>query len=112
MNPFPRLYAIADAAFGDPVQLAESLFSGGARLIQIRNKKASTRVLLEQVEKVLALAPRDARVVVNDRVDVALISGAAGVHLGQTDLPAVAARQILGPERIVGFSTHNMEQAL
>src|SRR5438094_3070064 len=95
MFALPRLYAIADAAFGDPVQLAEALFSGGARLIQIRNKKASTRVLLEQVEKVLALAPRDARVVVNDRVDVALISGAAGVHLGQTDLPPVAARQIL-----------------
>jgi len=51
-------------------------------------------------------------VIVNDRADVALISGAAGVHLGQTDLPPVAARQILGPDRIVGFSTHNMEQAL
>src|SRR5207244_11720554 len=78
MKPLPRLYAIADAAFGDPVQLADALFSGGARLVQIRNKKASARILLEQVEKVLALAPRDARVVVNDRVDVALISGAAG----------------------------------
>jgi thiamine-phosphate pyrophosphorylase len=111
-KPLPRLYAIADAAFGDPVQLAEALFSGGARLVQIRNKKASARELLQQVERVLAIAPPDARVVVNDRVDVALISGAAGVHLGQTDLPPVAARQILGPERIVGFSTHNMEQAL
>jgi thiamine-phosphate pyrophosphorylase len=108
----PRLYAIADAAFGDPVQLAKALFSGGARLVQIRNKKAAARELLQQVESVLALAPPDARVVVNDRVDVALISGAAGVHLGQTDLPPAAARQSLSPERIVGFSTHNMEQAL
>jgi thiamine-phosphate pyrophosphorylase len=112
MKPLPRLYAIADAAFGDPVQLAEALFSGGVRLVQIRNKKAAARELLEQVERVLALAPPNARVVVNDRVDVALISGSAGVHLGQTDLPPVAARQIMGPERIVGFSTHNMEQAL
>jgi thiamine-phosphate pyrophosphorylase len=111
-KPLPPLYAIADAAFGDPVQLAEALFSGGARLVQIRNKKASARELLQQVESVLAIAPSDAKVVVNDRVDVALISGAAGVHLGRTDLPPVAARQILGPERIVGFSTHNMEQAL
>jgi thiamine-phosphate pyrophosphorylase len=111
-KPLPRLYAIADAAFGDPVQLAEALFSGGARLVQIRNKNAGARELLQQVEDVLALAPPDARVVVNDRADVALISGAAGVHLGQTDLPPVAARQILGPERIIGFSTHNMGQAL
>jgi thiamine-phosphate pyrophosphorylase len=51
-------------------------------------------------------------VVVNDRVDVALLAGAAGVHLGQTDLPPAAARQILGPGRIIGFSTHNLEQAV
>src|SRR5271167_3867038 len=114
MPPLPRLYAIADAAFGDPVQLAEALFSGGARLVQIRSKKASAREFLQQVEGVLAIAPPDAQVIVNDRADVALIAGAAGVHLGQTDLPPASAREytLLGPDRIVGFSTHNMEQAL
>ena len=112
MKQLPRLYAIADAAFGDPIQLAEALFQGGARLIQIRNKKASARELLKQVERILALAPADAQILVNDRIDVALIADAAGVHLGQTDLAAAAARQILGPGRIVGISSHNLEQAL
>jgi thiamine-phosphate pyrophosphorylase len=112
MNPLPRLYAIADASFGDPVELAEALFAGGARLLQVRNKRAGARDLLYQVERILAMAPPDAKVIVNDRVDVAMIAGSAGVHLGQTDLPPAAARQILGPGRIVGFSTHNIEQAL
>jgi thiamine-phosphate pyrophosphorylase len=112
MNRFPRLYAIADASFGDPVRLARSLFDGGARLVQIRNKNACARELLDQVERVLAAAPHDARVLVNDRADVAQIAEAAGVHLGQTDLPPSSARRILGPDRIIGISTHNMEQAV
>jgi len=107
-----RLYAIADASFGDPVELAQKLFDGGARLVQVRNKKAGARELLRQVERVLEFAPSDAQVVVNDRVDVALIAGAGGVHLGQTDLPPEEARRVLGDGRIVGFSTHNLEQAL
>ena len=107
-----RLYAIADASFGDCVRLAEALFAGGARHVQVRNKKAGAREFLSQVERILSFAPPDGRVVVNDRVDVALLAGAAGVHLGQTDLPPAAARQILGPGRIIGFSTHNLEQAV
>jgi thiamine-phosphate pyrophosphorylase len=112
MKPLARLYAIADASFGDPVQLAVSLFNGGARLLQVRNKNGSSQELLHQVERILSFAPPDADVVVNDRVDVALITGAAGVHLGQTDLPVVEARRILGFDRIIGFSTHTMEQAM
>jgi len=107
-----RLYAIADASFGDCVRLAEALFAGGARLVQVRNKKAGAREFLSQVERILSFAPSDGRVVVNDRVYVALLAGAAGVHLGQTDLPPAAARQILGPGRIIGFSTHDLEQAV
>jgi thiamine-phosphate pyrophosphorylase len=107
-----RLYAIADASFGDCVRLAEALFAGGARLVQVRNKKAGAREFLSQVERILSFAPSDGRVIVNDRVDVALLAGAAGVHLGQMDLPPAAARQILGPGRIIGFSTHNLEQAV
>jgi thiamine-phosphate pyrophosphorylase len=112
MKPLRRLYAIADASFGDPVQLAEQLFAGGARLVQVRNKKASARELLQQVERILAIAPDGSEVIVNDRVDVALVAGADGVHLGQTDLPPRDARDILGVDRVVGFSTHNLEQAL
>jgi len=107
-----RLYAITDASFRDCVRLAEALFAGGARLVQVRNKKAGAREFLSQVERILSFAPSDGRVIVNDRVDVALLAGAAGVHLGQTDLPPAAARQILGSGRIIGFSTHNLEQAV
>ena len=112
MMVLPRLYPIADAQFGDVVQIAESLLQGGARLIQLRDKNAAAREFLNRVERVLALAPADARIIVNDRVDIARISGAAGVHLGQTDLPPVMARKILRSEQIVGFSTHNLQQAL
>ncbi len=112
MMPLPRLYAVADASFGNPVELAKSLFEGGIRFLQVRNKRGSSHDLLNQVESILRFAPADARVIVNDRVDIALISEVAGVHLGQSDLSPTAARQILGPEKIIGFSTHNMEQAL
>ena len=112
MTALPRLYAIADAQFGDPVQLAQALIAGGARLIQIRDKNASAGEFLDRVQRVLAIAPSDAQIIVNDRSDIARIAGAAGVHLGQTDVPASAARAILGPGRIVGVSTHNLDQAL
>ncbi|PYS00704.1 MAG: thiamine phosphate synthase [Acidobacteria bacterium] len=112
MTSLRRLYAISDASFGDPVRLAQALFDGGARLVQVRNKKASARSLFNQVESILKRAPADASVIVNDRVDVARITGAAGVHLGQSDIGVVEARRILGPDQIIGFSTHNLEQAL
>jgi len=112
MISLPRLYAIADAAFGNPVILARELFEGGARLVQIRNKNASARELFDQVVAVLKFAPPDSRIIVNDRADVALLSGAAGVHLGQTDLPPLQIRRILSANQILGFSTHSLAQAL
>jgi thiamine-phosphate pyrophosphorylase len=112
MISLPRLYAIADAAFGNPVVLARELFDGGARLVQIRNKNASAREFFDQVVAVLKFAPTDSRVIVNDRADVALLSGAAGVHLGQTDLPPRQIRKILSANQILGFSTHSPIQAL
>jgi thiamine-phosphate pyrophosphorylase len=112
MMVLPRLYAIADGQFGDVVQIAQRLLQGGARLIQLRNKSAGAGEFLGRVENVLALTTAEARIIVNDRVDVARISGAAGVHLGQTDLPPAMARKTLTPEQIVGFSTHNLQQAL
>lgn len=112
MTALPRLYAIADASFGDPVRLAEALFAGGARLIQVRNKTGSSRELHGQVEAILRMAPSDARVIVNDRADVAMITNASGVHLGQSDLPVHAARGILGESALIGLSTHSLEQAL
>src|SRR5262245_6367983 len=112
MIRLPRVYAIADASFGNPVQLARSLFEGGARLVQVRNKAAGAGELFDQVKQILSFAPSDAIVLVNDRVDVALLAGAHGVHLGQDDLPVNYARQILGTHAAVGFSTHTLDQAL
>jgi thiamine-phosphate pyrophosphorylase len=112
MKPLPRLYAIADASFADPIPLAENLFSGGVRLLQLRNKKGSAREVLTQLESILSFAPPDAEIIVNDRVDIALIAGNVGVHLGQSDLSPTEARPVLGADRTIGFSTHNLEQAL
>jgi len=112
MKPLPRLYTFADASFGDPIRLAQHLFNAGARIVQVRNKKGTSGELLEQVERILSFAPHGSEVIVNDRVDVALISGAGGVHLGQDDVPPAEARRILGSNRLIGFSTHNLGQAI
>jgi len=74
-------------------------------------KGAPTGRFVEIAREVRALANRhDALLIVNDRPDIAKLVDAAGVHLGQEDLPVAAARQVLGPEKIIGFSTHNLEQ--
>jgi thiamine-phosphate pyrophosphorylase len=112
VNPLPRLYAIADASFSNPVDAARVLFDAGVRLLQVRNKTSNARQLLDQVERIVQLAPSDAAVVVNDRPDIARLAQAAGVHLGQTDMPAGAARLVLGQGPLLGLSTHNLEQAL
>lgn len=112
MISFPRLYGIADASFGDPVECARQLFHGGVRLLQVRYKNASARELLWVLEEILRVAPAEAKIIVNDRADVAWLAGAAGVHVGQTDLPVAAVRQMIGQDRIVGLSTHNLGQAL
>jgi thiamine-phosphate pyrophosphorylase len=112
MKPLPRLYAIADASFGNPRDLAAQLFEGGARLVQVRDKSATAGTLLSEVETILKISPDDATVIVNDRADVARIAVAAGVHLGQTDLSPDLARRVVTPDQIIGRSTHTLEQAL
>ena len=106
----PALYAIADAAFGDPIDISRRLFRGGALLVQIRNKQAASGQLLEQAVRIVREAPPSAMVIVNDRADVAAIAGAAGVHVGQGDLGPSMARAILDSESVVGVSTHNVSQ--
>ena len=112
----PRLYAIVDAriaasqAWSVP-DLAAAFLAGGARWLQVRGAGVETGALLRWCDDIVPLAARTgAAVIVNDRIDVARMSGADGVHLGQDDLPPAVARRRLGPEAIVGLSTHTAGQ--
>ena len=89
------------------------LIEGGATLIQLREKDHSPREFFLQAQAAIEVAhPHGVRIIINDRVDIALAVGADGVHLGQHDMPPHAARAILGAEALIGFSTHNPAQAV
>ncbi len=110
----PRIYPITDRRLTGMTHAAqaEALASAGATLIQLREKHLAPRDFLEDARAAIAAARRfGARVIINDRVDLAAALGADGVHLGQDDLPPDAARAILGPAAIIGFSTHSIGQA-
>ena len=110
---FPRLYAIIDPTLlvTSELALAETLAESGVGLIQYRSKMASSRQFFEISRQLSnALAPRGVRLIVNDRPDIALLSGAGGVHVGQDDLSVEDARTVCGPDCWVGVSTHNLEQ--
>ncbi len=88
------------------------LSAGGATLVQLREKLLDARGFYLQAKAALNAAREcGVRLIINDRVDIARALGADGVHLGQDDLPPEAARRILGERAIIGFSTHNLEQA-
>ncbi len=110
----PKVYPITDTNLSglSHAEQIDRLIAGGATLIQLRDKHAASRDLYPQAEAALQIARKhDVRLIINDRVDVALALGADGVHLGQTDMPVEAARRLLGERVIVGISTHNLEQA-
>ena len=109
----PRLYVILDAALltHPEIQMAGNLADAGVRLLQYRNKSASSGELLEKSRALAAeLVPRKTTFIVNDRPDVAALAGASGVHLGQDDLGVEAARTLMDANSIVGVSTHNEAQ--
>jgi thiamine-phosphate pyrophosphorylase len=101
----------AAAAGWAPADLARAFLDGGAPLIQIRAKQLASGPLLALCDSLVALArPYDASIIVNDRADVARMSGAAGVHVGQDDVPPAAARAMLGDGATIGVSTHGRAQ--
>ena len=91
--------------------LAMAFLDAGATFIQLRSKHLPSGQFLETCDQVVrAAVPYRATVIVNDRVDLALMCGAAGVHVGQEDLAPAAVRRLLGDEAIVGCSTHTVDQ--
>lgn len=110
-----RLYVIVDgvaAKTRDLAEMAEAAIRGGADVLQLRDKAASDEALIEEARRLLRLTRRAGiPLIINDRPEVARAVGAEGVHLGQEDLPLSAARRRLGPNAILGQSTHSLAQA-
>jgi len=110
----PRLYVILDPSQipqRSIEEVCDILLAAGVRLIQYRNKNAPSRTLYEHSAALAGRAEQaGARLIVNDRADIARASGAHGVHVGQDDLPVESARGVVGAGKWVGFSTHNLEQ--
>ena len=108
----PFLCVITDEALC-PVTLAEQALKGGASMIQLRHKTASGNQLYSWAVEIRKRCRQyHALFIINDRLDIALASDADGVHLGQDDLPAAAARKLLGTKRIIGVSASSTEEAL
>lgn len=111
----PPVYAITDQSLTGVthLELVQQLVAGGATLIQIRDKGIDGRTWYDLARQIMAYArPRGVKIIINDRVDIALAVDADGVHVGQEDLPPTAARQLLGPSKMIGYSTHSLDQAL
>lgn len=117
MKGLPPLHAICDADVCERAgwtvpELASACLDGGATCLQIRAKHAASGWLLQCVEAVVTRAAdyEGARIIVNDRADIAGAAGASGVHVGQNDLSPAAVRRILGDHALVGLSTHTAAQ--
>jgi len=109
------LYAILDTSLSKerpPITILREFLQGGAKLIQLRAKELTSAEFFNVAKEAFRLA-HDAGVIliINDRADIALACNADGVHLGQEDLPLNVARKILGKEKLIGVSTHDLSQA-
>ena len=110
---FPKIYPITDRRISglSHCEQVKRLIRGGATLIQLREKDASPRDFYADASAALVVAhSAGAKLIINDRVDIALALKADGVHLGQSDMPVAAVRRLLGKDTIIGFSTHNLQQ--
>lgn len=110
------IYAIIDNSIRPDlsnIEIARRVLAGGAWILQLRGKGLSSKELLSQAREIRELARNaGALFIVNDRADIALLSDADGVHLGQEDLPIGEARKIIGKKKLIGISTHNLDQAV
>ena len=109
------LYALTDArlSLGRPLEeVARALLGAGVKILQYREKKAKAGQMLEECRLLRRLtAEAGACFIVNDHIDIALLVKADGVHVGQEDVPLACVRELVGPEMLIGLSTHSPEQA-
>jgi len=109
-----RLYVLLSEALcsGEWFAAARAVLDAGAQALQLREKELSDRQLLERAKRLKELcAGHGALLIINDRADVALAAHADGVHVGQDDLPVAEVRRVVGPQLLIGVSTHTVEQA-
>jgi len=109
------LYFITDRKLAgrEDVEVVAEALAGGVKVVQYREKELSSRFMYETASKLRELtAKAKAKLIINDRVDIALAVNADGVHLGQEDLPLHIARKILGKKAIIGVTVHNVEEAI
>ena len=112
-----RLYAVTDRAWAaDEDALMDQIaaaIDGGAGIVQLREKHLDHDAFLNEAQRFVALCREKGVVsIINDAVDIAAAVGADGVHVGQSDLAAGRAREVLGPDKLIGVSTHSVEEAL
>lgn len=109
-----RLYLVTDpdgCRGRDLAWVVAEALAGGVTLVQLREKRATTREFLERARRIKPVCDEaGVPLVINDRVDVALAVGAAGVHLGLKDMPYADARRLLGPRAIIGLTVHDMAE--
>ncbi len=110
------LYVVTDRGLSKGLpdsEVARMAYEGGADVVQLRMKDADGREMLEQALLIREIADEYCKFfIVNDRVDIAMASGADGVHLGQSDIPLTVARDLMGDDAIIGVSVDNVEQAI
>lgn len=111
-----ELYAITDREMlgeTSEVEAARLCYEGGADVVQLRMKSTDGGKMLELAKEIQAVANQYNKFfIVNDRIDVAMLASADGVHLGQSDIPVREARRLVGDEMIIGVSVHNVEEAV
>ena len=114
-TPTFDLYLVTDriqTGGRDPLEVLEQALAGGVKAVQLREKDLSGKALLELAEKTRRLCDRyQASLLINDRIDVALAVDAAGVQLTGVSLPVDVARGLLGSQKLLGASTHSLEEA-
>ena len=112
MNAY-RLYLVTDDQqdLATLKRVVKKAVEGGVTMVQVREKHGDVRAFIERAQAVKnILKDTDVPLIINDRVDVALAVDADGVHLGQSDMPAIIARELIGPNKILGLSIENEEQ--